>query len=368
MEGCEITWSLGRHLETNPLSAGNKITTSKYTLINFQPKNLFIQFHQVAYIYFLAIATLNQLPPLVVFGRTVSLFPLLFILTVTAIKDGYEDWRRHRSDRNENNKESLVTIPCDMVLMWISDPSGIAYIQTMNLDGESNLKTRYARQETSLMPLGSISGMKNTKWVIGVVVYAGQETKAMLNSAISPSKRSRLEQAMNSETIWLSVFLFILCLVVAIGMCLWLMSHQDAIDTIPYYRKSYLIKGKFPGKPYKYYGIPMEMFFAFLSSVIVFQIMIPISLYITMELVRLGQSYFMIEDKHMYDSSTNSRFQCRSLSINEDLGQICYVFSDKTGTLTENKMELRKASILTRVYILCVYLISSILPQTMTID
>ncbi|CAI9282315.1 unnamed protein product [Lactuca saligna] len=185
----------GRHLETNPLSAGNKITTSKYTLINFQPKNLFIQFHQVAYIYFLAIATLNQLPPLVVFGRTVSLFPLLFILTVTAIKDGYEDWRRHRSDRNENNKESLVTIPCDMVLMWISDPSGIAYIQTMNLDGESNLKTRYARQETSLMPLGSISG--------------------------------------------------------------------DAIDTIPYYRKSYLIKGKFPGKPYKYYGIPMEMLFAF---------------------------------------------------------------------------------------------------------
>ena len=103
--------------------------------------------------------------------------------------------------------------------------------------------------------------VKNTKWVIGVVVYAGQETKAMLNSAISPSKRSRLEQAMNSETIWLFVFLFILCLVVAIGMCLWLMSHQDAIDTIPYYRKSYLIKGKFPGKPYKYYGIPMETFF-----------------------------------------------------------------------------------------------------------
>ncbi|CAI9287444.1 unnamed protein product [Lactuca saligna] len=393
---------------------GNKITTSKYTLINFLPKNLFIQFHRVAYIYFLAIAALNQLPPLAVFGRTVSLFPLLFVLTVTAIKDGYEDWRRHRSDRNENNKESLVlesgnfqskrwkdikvgevvkikadeTIPCDMVLMWTSDPSGIAYIQTMNLDGESNLKTRYARQETSLMPLGSISGVirceqpnrniyeftanmelnghkvslsqsniilrgcqvKNTEWVIGVVVYAGQETKAMLNSAVSPSKRSRLEQAMNSETIWLSVFLFILCLVVAIGMCLWLMSHQDAIDTIPYYRKSYLIKGKFPGKPYKYYGIPMETFFAFLSSVIVFQIMIPISLYITMELVRLGQSYFMIEDKHMYDSSTNSRFQCRSLNINEDLGQIRYVFSDKTGTLTENKMEFRKASVFGKHY------------------
>ncbi|CAA3032945.1 phospholipid-transporting ATPase 1-like, partial [Olea europaea subsp. europaea] len=54
------------------------------------------------------IAALNQLPPLAVFGRTVSLFPLLFVLTVTAVKDGYEDWRRHRSDGNENNREALV--------------------------------------------------------------------------------------------------------------------------------------------------------------------------------------------------------------------------------------------------------------------
>ncbi|KAL8259196.1 hypothetical protein R6Q59_027149 [Mikania micrantha] len=395
---------------------GNKITTSKYTVINFLPKNLFIQFHRVAYVYFLVIAALNQLPPLAVFGRTVSLFPLLFVLTVTAIKDGYEDWRRHRSDRNENNKESLVlqigkfkpkkwkdiqvgevvkisadeAIPCDIVLLGTSDPSGVAYIQTMNLDGESNLKTRYARQETYFMPFDGdlISGfirceqpnrniyeftanmelnshkislsqsniilrgcqVKNTEWVVGVVVYAGQETKAMLNSAISPSKRSKLEQAMNKETIWLSVFLFVLCLVIAIGMCLWLIHHQEQIDTLPYYRKSYLVKGKFPGKPYKYYGIPMETFFVFLSSIIVFQIMIPISLYITMELVRLGQSYFMIEDEHMYDSSTNSRFQCRSLNINEDLGQIRYVFSDKTGTLTENKMEFRNASVFGKNY------------------
>lgn len=64
-----------------------------------------------------------------------------------------------------------------------------------------------------------------------------------------------------------------------------------------------------------------------------------------MELVRLGQSYFMIEDKDMYDSKSGSRFQCRSLNINEDLGQIRYVFSDKTGTLTENKMEFQRASI-----------------------
>ncbi|KAI8559522.1 hypothetical protein RHMOL_Rhmol04G0180000 [Rhododendron molle] len=394
---------------------GNEIRTSKYTIFNFLPKNLFIQFHRVAYLYFLAIAALNQLPPLAVFGRTVSLFPLLFVLCVTAIKDGYEDWRRHRSDRNENNREALVlqfgkfqlkkwekirvgevvkicadeTIPCDVVLLATSDPNGIAYIQTMNLDGESNLKTRYARQETISMVCegGTISGvirceqpnrniyeftanmefeghkfplsqsniilrgcqLKNTEWVVGVVVYAGQETKAMMNSAMSPSKRSRLESYMNRETLWLSVFLFIMCLVVALGMGLWLQRHKDQLDTLPYYRKTFFGEGKF-GRPYRYYGIPMETFFSFLSSVIVFQIMIPISLYITMELVRLGQSYFMIGDKHMYCRNSNSRFQCRSLNINEDLGQIRYVFSDKTGTLTENKMEFRRASVYGKSY------------------
>ncbi|XP_031247458.1 phospholipid-transporting ATPase 1-like [Pistacia vera] len=398
---------------------GNEITTSKYTLITFLPKNIFIQFHRVAYLYFLAIAALNQLPPLAVFGRTVSLFPLLFVLCVTAIKDGYEDWRRHRSDQKENNREALVlqgdrfqlkkwkkiragevvkilsdeTIPCDIVLLSTSDPSGLAYIQTMNLDGESNLKTRYARQETvSAGPEDPISGpiredsvsglirceqpnrniyeftanmefngqkfslsqsnivlrgcqLKNTESIIGVVVYAGQETKAMLNSAASPSKRSRLEGYMNRETLWLSVFLLVMCMVVACGMGLWLLRHKEELNTLPYYRKVYFTYGKDKFKKYKYYGIPMETFFSFLSSVIVFQIMIPISLYITMELVRLGQSYFMIEDRHMYDSSTGSRFQCRSLNINEDLGQIRYVFSDKTGTLTENKMEFRRASV-----------------------
>ncbi|XP_022133804.1 phospholipid-transporting ATPase 1 [Momordica charantia] len=389
--------------------AGNSIRTGKYSIITFLPRNLFEQFHRIAYIYFLVIAVLNQLPQLAVFGRGVSILPLAFVLLVTAVKDAYEDWRRHRSDKIENNRLASVlvngefqlkkwkdirvgeiikigangTIPCDMVLLSTSDSTGVAYVQTLNLDGESNLKTRYAKQETmSKMPdKEKIDGLikcekpnrniygfhanmeidgkrlslgppnivlrgcelKNTSWAVGVAVYAGRETKAMLNSSGAPSKRSRLETRMNVEIIMLSLFLIALCIVVCVCAAVWFIRKGEDLDILPYFRKEDFSED--PPETYNYYGWGLDSFFVFLMSVIVFQIMIPISLYISMELVRVGQAYFMIRDTQMYDETSNSRFQCRALNINEDLGQIRYVFSDKTGTLTENKMEFRCASI-----------------------
>ncbi|KAJ8756242.1 hypothetical protein K2173_025054 [Erythroxylum novogranatense] len=389
--------------------AGNGIRTSKYSIISFVPRNLFEQFHRVAYIYFLIIAVLNQLPQLAVFGRGASVLPLTFVLLVTAVKDAYEDWRRHRSDSVENNRFAWVlvdgqfvqkkwkdirvgevmkihaneTLPCDMVLLSTSDPTGVAYVQTINLDGESNLKTRYAKQETlSKVPekemiSGSIKcekpnrniygflakmeidgkslslgpsnivlrgcEIKNTASVIGVAVYCGRETKVMLNSSGAPSKRSRLETRMNKEILILSGFLFVLCSVVCISAGVWLRRHRDELDVMPFYRKKDFNDEE--QDDYKYYGWGLEIFFTFLMAVIVFQIMIPISLYISMELVRVGQAFFMIRDKNMFDEASNSAFQCRALNINEDLGQIKYVFSDKTGTLTENKMEFQCASV-----------------------
>ncbi|KAG6384437.1 hypothetical protein SASPL_155752 [Salvia splendens] len=335
---------------------------------------------------------------------------LAMVLFVTAVKDAYEDFRRHRSDRIENNRVASVlvngefgdkkwkdicvgevvkisenqTLPCDMVLLSTSDATGVSYVQTTNLDGESNLKTRYAKQETQAKAslLGEIGGLlikcekpnrniygfqanmeidgkrislgpsniilrgcelKNTAWVVGVVVYAGKETKAMLNNAGAPSKRSRLEKHMNKEIIILSLFLVTLCTVVSICHGVWLRRHREELYLMQFYRKYDYSEPEV--KKYEYYGWGMEIFFVFLMSVIVFQIMIPISLYISVELVRIGQAFFMIRDDRMFDKSTNSRFQCRALNINEDLGQIKYVFSDKTGTLTENKMEFQCASI-----------------------
>lgn len=97
-----------RKLHPNGKYVGNKIRTTKYTLLTFLPKNLIEQLHRFANLYFIFIQFLNWIPELNVFGKEIAMLPLLFVLGVTAIKDLFEDRRRLASDKRINSTTARV--------------------------------------------------------------------------------------------------------------------------------------------------------------------------------------------------------------------------------------------------------------------
>lgn len=87
---------------------GNKIRTTKYTFLSFIPKNLFEQLHRFANIYFIFLASLNFVPIVNAFQPEIGVIPIFLVMSITAIKDLWEDQRRRISDRQANN------LPCKL--------------------------------------------------------------------------------------------------------------------------------------------------------------------------------------------------------------------------------------------------------------
>ncbi|KAG8717833.1 hypothetical protein FRC09_013600 [Ceratobasidium sp. 395] len=81
------------------------------------------------------------------------------------------------------------------------------------------------------------------------------------------------------------------------------------------------------------------------SCLIAFQNIDPISLYMSIELVKTIQAYFIAQDEDMYYAPLDTACAPKTWNISDDLGQIAYTFSDKTGTLTQNVMQLMRCSI-----------------------
>ncbi|KAG8629157.1 hypothetical protein KVT40_003022 [Elsinoe batatas] len=276
-------------------------------------------------------------------------------------------------------------IPADIVVLSTSDNDGVCYVETKNLDGETNLKVRNALhcghrvrrardcertgfviesepphanlyaysgvvrwQEPDPQQLGGppkemaepiginnvlLRGcsVKNTDWILGVVIFTGDESKIMLNSGITPSKRAKISKSLNWNVIYNFIILFIMCLVAAIVQgYTWGLGNQS-LDFFEF--------GSYGGTP------GLNGFITFWAAIILFQNLVPISLYISLEIVRTAQAFFIYSDTYMYYEKLDYPCTPKSWNISDDLGQIEYIFSDKTGTLTQNVMEFKKMTV-----------------------
>ncbi|XP_068407489.1 probable phospholipid-transporting ATPase IM isoform X5 [Eschrichtius robustus] len=384
----------------------NRIHTSKYNILTFLPINLFEQFQRVANVYFLFLLILQLIPEISSLTWFTTIVPLVLVVTMTAVKDATDDYFRHKSDNQVNNRQSEVLIDsklqnekwmnvkvgdiiklennqfvaADLLLLSSSEPHGLCYIETAELDGETNLKVRHALSLTSelgadISRLAKFDGivvceapnnkldkftgvlswkgskhslnnekiilrgcvLRNTSWCFGMVIFAGPDTKLMQNSGKTKFKRTSIDRLMNTLVLWIFGFLICLGIILAIGNSIWENQVGDKFRTFLFWNEGEK-NSVFSG------------FLTFWSYIIILNTVVPISLYVSVEVIRLGHSYFINWDRKMYYSGKATPAQARTTTLNEELGQIEYVFSDKTGTLTENIMTFKKCSINGRIY------------------
>uniref|UniRef100_A0A3B3D6G1 Phospholipid-transporting ATPase n=1 Tax=Oryzias melastigma TaxID=30732 RepID=A0A3B3D6G1_ORYME len=354
-------------------------STTKYGVLTFLPRFLYEQIRRAANAFFLFIALMQQIPDVSPTGRYTTLVPLIFILTVAGIKEIIEDYKRHKADNTVNKKKTTgivavgdivkVTngqhLPADMVIVSSSEPQAMCYTETSNLDGETNLKIRQGLSLTAgfqnLEDLMGLSGrlecegpnrhlydftgtlrldsqnpaplgpdqvllrgaqLRNTQWVVGIVVYTGHDSKLMQNSTKAPLKRSNVERVTNMQILVLFGILLVMALVSSVGAAIWNKVHTKAA-----------------------YDISTNFAYNLLTFIILYNNLIPISLLVTLEVVKFTQALFINWDVEMYYSETDTPAMARTSNLNEELGQVKYLFSDKTGTLTCNVMHFKKCTI-----------------------
>ncbi|XP_040304001.1 phospholipid-transporting ATPase IB isoform X4 [Herpailurus yagouaroundi] len=375
----------------------NQISTAKYSVLTFLPRFLYEQIRRAANAFFLFIALLQQIPDVSPTGRYTTLVPLIIILTIAGIKEIVEDFKRHKADNAVNKKKTIVLrngmwhtvmwkevavgdivkvvngqyLPADMVLLSSSEPQAMCYVETANLDGETNLKIRQGLSHTADMqtrevlmklsgtiecegpnrhlydftgnlhvdgkspvPLGPdqilLRGtqLRNTQWVFGIVVYTGHDTKLMQNSTKAPLKRSNVEKVTNVQILVLFGILLVMALVSSVGALYWNGSQGG---------KNWYIK--------KMDTTSDNFGYNLLTFIILYNNLIPISLLVTLEVVKYTQALFINWDTDMYYLGNDTPAMARTSNLNEELGQVKYLFSDKTGTLTCNIMNFKKCSI-----------------------
>ncbi|KAL2771656.1 phospholipid-transporting ATPase ID isoform b, partial [Daubentonia madagascariensis] len=315
--------------------ASNCIKTSKYNILTFLPVNLFEQFQEVANTYFLFLLILQLIPQISSLSWFTTIVPLVLVLTITAVKDATDDYFRHKSDNQVNNRQSQVLIngilqqeqwmnvcvgdiiklennqfvAADLLLLSSSEPHGLCYIETAELDGETNMKVRQAIPVTS--ELGDISKLakfdgeviceppnnkldkfsgtlywkenklplsnqnmllrgcvlRNTEWCFGLVIFAGPDTKLMQNSGRTKFKRTSIDRLMNTLVLWIFGFLVCMGVILAIGNAIW--EHEVGMRFQVYLPWDEAVDSAF-----------FSGFLSFWSYIIILNTVVPISLYV----------------------------------------------------------------------------------------
>ncbi|XP_054574342.1 phospholipid-transporting ATPase IK [Eptesicus fuscus] len=383
---------------------GNIIHTAKYNFFSFLPLNLYEQFHRMSNLYFLFIIILQGIPEVSTLPWFTLFAPFICLLIIRATRDLADDIGRHRSDRTINNRpcQMLVgssflwrkwkdlcvgdlvclhkdsVVPADVLLLASTEPSSLCYVETADIDGETNLKFRQApvvthQALTDERKMASFQGkvvceepnsqmhhfmgclkwkgekysldsgnillrgckIRNTDTCYGLVIYAGLDTKIMRNCGTIHLKRTKIDRLMNRLVIL--IFLSLVLISVALTLGFWDKAKE-------FKAKHHYVSEKLT------YSVTTESFFTFWGFLILLSVTVPMAMFILTEFIYLGNSVFINWDMQMYYAPQDMPARARSTSLSDQLGQVQYIFSDKTGTLTQNIMAFKKCCINGIVY------------------